>query len=264
MKGQKAILFATTALAAVGLIGVGFSAWVVTGGSSASTDKISVNVGGVIDYRLNLSDLTVTSGDLWFDADPDDNSGNIKFSSQEGGLDYNLSFVVTYTLSSYSSAYSVYDLIGTDGVTAYMTTSKGTAWEEKIIQLPLSTDSENPDSVFYFSGTDPITSANYNNPSPSSSYVAYTWSKGIRYSTTYTDPTKFKDNTTSGIINATELNMTTTFNFEWGSYFNYRNPSHEAWSSADSSSAITALNTLCTDYNSVSFVVYLEATVRNT
>lgn len=83
------------ALGAVALSGVAFSAWILTGQTPATVNNISVSVGSVKDHRLKISGAEVTGG-LVFDCDASDTSGPIIYDSSDKLGGEKMSFTVTF------------------------------------------------------------------------------------------------------------------------------------------------------------------------
>lgn len=85
------------ALGAVALSGVAFSAWILSGQTPDTANNISVSVGSVKDHRLKISGATVQSNDnLVFDCNATDTSGPIIYDSSDNLGGEKMSFTVTF------------------------------------------------------------------------------------------------------------------------------------------------------------------------
>ena len=93
--GKGAIV--AIALGAVALSGVAFSAWILSGQTPDTADNISVSVGTVEDHRLKISGANVAPNDnLVFDCNASDTSGPIIYDSSDNLGGEKMSFTVTF------------------------------------------------------------------------------------------------------------------------------------------------------------------------
>lgn len=79
---KKAVTIGVAAFSAVALLTTGAAAFVLTNEASKGTDG-NVNVGTVVDKGLEIS-LTTEAVDFMLDAETDDTSGRVQYSSEEG------------------------------------------------------------------------------------------------------------------------------------------------------------------------------------
>lgn len=75
-------------LAAVSLIGVGFSAWVIQTQTTADIESVTVSVGDVKNNSIALNGARVTDSSFLLDADVNDNSGAIIYEGAATENDY--------------------------------------------------------------------------------------------------------------------------------------------------------------------------------
>ncbi len=93
-KGKTIGIFAVS-LAAISLVGVGFSAWVINGTTGGSTGYITVNVADVQDKRVQISDANVNEGTVKFDSNS--TTGEIL---RGDGENEDLSFAISYIVKN--------------------------------------------------------------------------------------------------------------------------------------------------------------------
>ena len=75
-KGRSAAIV-TLGLAAVSLVSVGFSAWIIQTATMEETTEITVNVADVNNQTINITDVALTDSTFEFDALKTDNQGEI-------------------------------------------------------------------------------------------------------------------------------------------------------------------------------------------
>ena len=83
-------------LAAVSLIGVGFSAWVIQTQTTADIESVTVSVGDVKNNSIALNGARVTDSSFLLDADVNDNSGAIIYEGTATENDY--SWAISFSM----------------------------------------------------------------------------------------------------------------------------------------------------------------------
>ena len=108
----KTIGIVAASLAAISLVGVGFSAWVINGTTGGSTGDITVNVADVQDKRVQISDAKVNEGKVKFDSN--NRTGGIL--SGDGQNAEDLSFAISYTVKNYTTTnkFTIYAYFSTE------------------------------------------------------------------------------------------------------------------------------------------------------
>ena len=88
-------------LAAVSLVGVAFSSWVIQGTNSKTFDSFNVSVSDVSDKRLVISEITSDDPKIVFDAKENDTTTPIVWDgSQSEDLEFNFSFTISDVLNA--------------------------------------------------------------------------------------------------------------------------------------------------------------------
>lgn len=119
-------------LAAVSLVGVAFSSWVIQSTNSVEFSSFNVSVSEVSDKRLVISKITSADPDIVFDAKENDTTGPIVWDGESyEDLTFNFSFTISDVLDGQSNFtkdvgvyikwenHSAYDtLIGKEYITA--------------------------------------------------------------------------------------------------------------------------------------------------
>lgn len=86
-------------LAAVSLVGVAFSSWVIQSTNSETFNSFNVSVSNVSDKRLVISKITSSDSDIVFDAKESDTTGPIVWDgSHSEDLTFNFSFTISDVL----------------------------------------------------------------------------------------------------------------------------------------------------------------------
>lgn len=86
-------------LAAVSLVGVAFSSWVIQSTNSVEFDSFNVSVSEVSDKRLVISKITSADPDIVFDAKENDTTGPIVWDGESyEDLTFNFSFTISDVL----------------------------------------------------------------------------------------------------------------------------------------------------------------------
>ena len=88
-------------LAAVSLVGVAFSSWVIQSTNSKTFDSFTVSVSDVSDKRLVISKITSTDQDIVFDAKENDTTSPIVWDgTNKEDLTFNFSFTISDVLNA--------------------------------------------------------------------------------------------------------------------------------------------------------------------
>lgn len=88
-------------LAAVSLVGVAFSSWVIQSTNTKTFDGFNVSVSDVSDKSLVISEITSTDQDIVFDAKENDTTGPIVWDgSHSEDLTFNFSFTISDVLNA--------------------------------------------------------------------------------------------------------------------------------------------------------------------
>ena len=86
-------------LAAVSLVGVAFSSWVIQSTNSKTFNSFNVSVSEVSDKRLLISEITSTDQDIVFDAEENDTTPPIVWDgTNKADLTFNFSFTISDVL----------------------------------------------------------------------------------------------------------------------------------------------------------------------
>lgn len=227
------------ALGAVALSGVAFSAWILSGQTPDTADNISVSVGTVEDHRLKISGATVAPNDnLVFDCNASDTSGPIIYDSSDNLGGEKMNFTVTFYIEGalvngqwapYFNGFSVklgyMSESSLNSADAGMSQAISTSW----IVPPVAID--NTASV-------DITST----PAISDSSIsdtAITVGDGATLSAVYSAVTGDE-----GYDSTSDVKVTLTVTFAWGSAFNTTNPGAYADESMDESSLQSIMSAL--------------------
>ena len=196
-KRNKIVMYSLIGLATVSLAGIGFSAWIIDG-SVPAQKNVTVNVSNMEDRTtlIEVVDNDESDFEISFDYDKDSTKKNPNIVYDESETkDEDLVFKVVYTITSQSAL--------NDG-------------KHKI--------------NFAFSNT---TKTNYNSLNQvGREYIIHSCITDFSFilpksgTTIVTEPA-----TLSNIVNTLQYTsdfktatLTSTFTFEWGSYFNYKNP----------------------------------------
>lgn len=281
MKNKKGLLIAAASVASVGLLGVGFASWIITGQTSVTTGNVTVNVGDAQDYRItttlvdfaliDLSDDTgaTTSGDksstslgLNFDfiADSTLTLGKTTISGNGTSGDYR-AVKVTYTVafSNQNNNANLYDQL--DKVTATLNISGGSqtvTWASENVAV-----SNASDSLIIAPITPEATVDILSNTDIGSDNVAAIQSSAITsdfdtVKDTGDNVTLYETSITA--LTAKSVTATTIFYFNWGSAFNYQSPTEYLKAFYSSSSSEEVVKAEVTNvYNDLVAAADLEA-----
>lgn len=100
IKHNKILTYSMLGLAAVSLVGVAFSSWLVQETQGAKVENITVSVADVQDKSLIITDAKVDENDstFRFDAKKEDTTGPIIYTGDTGGED--LTFGITFKVKN--------------------------------------------------------------------------------------------------------------------------------------------------------------------
>lgn len=109
----KTIGIIAASLAAVSLVGVGFSAWVINGTNFTNIDNITVNVADVQDKRVEIQNAKVTDSTVKFDSNS--TSGTLLKGDSNSE---DLSFAISYTVKNYTTnnKFKIFAYFSTEGI----------------------------------------------------------------------------------------------------------------------------------------------------
>ncbi len=238
--GKGAIV--AIALGAVALSGVAFSAWILSGQTPATVNNISVSVGSVKDHRLKISGADVTGGGLVFDCDASDTSGPIIYDSSDNRGGEKMSFTVTFYIegalengkfAGYFNGFSV--------KLGYMSASSLNSADAGMSQAISASWIVPPVAIDNTTSVD-ITSI----PAISDSSIsdtAITVGDGATLSAVYSAVTGDDE----GYDSTSDVKVTLTVAFSWGSAFSGMNPGQFAngsMSDSELDSIMSALSSL--------------------
>ena len=224
-------------LAAVALTSVGFAAWVINANDVTANKQITVSTGTLTDKRFT------------FTAEIDGDDSTVAFDSTVGGTyvhgdkdkKEDLTFKVNATLegddlaSSVDSIYVNFKDVGSMPKISELVT-------KKIVQTPVDFSQEG-------NGLKIVTSEQLKNEGSGSA----------NYATPETPETEKYSYSVSG--NNKSLTISFTFNFTWGSIFNYENPTQSITSSGDTGK-IEKLKDLANNYQNPGLEVVFTAVAK--
>ena len=225
--------YAILGLTAVSLIGIGFSSWIINAFTEKSIDKnVTVTAGSFDDKRFDFKVTNVKDGTIKFDSLGTGNSDVIKGSGNEEDLDF------SFTCSINKSASISTDLAG-----IYVKFSDTTGETDKIYDLVTADIIQTPISFGENSGD------------PTNGSYGYLLIAGNAFKTpsvaveaTYDEPAeaepKEKKYTCTITENVDTYSIEITFNFAWGSAFDYENPTNVSSTDGHYGTTIAGLKTL--------------------
>lgn len=97
IKRGRALSIATLGLAAVSLVSVGFSAWIIQVDSVQHTEQITATVADVTNQSLHIGDISVTDDKFILDAAKDDSAGEITASNSQEKYNFSIEFNMVIT-----------------------------------------------------------------------------------------------------------------------------------------------------------------------
>lgn len=197
-KGKsKILIYSSIALATVALATVGFSAWIIDGSVNEDNVNVNVSIDNMVDRTVLLKLMDQNNGSdftVHFDYDKDSQSKNPHVIFDESQTsDEDLTFIFKFTLTSNNALnggkYQVGIGFSKETIAAFNTLNKN-----PYIDVTCLKD---------FSFILPTSSSTINVQNVDASYITN--------SVTYSNENK-------------EATIVSTFNFKWGSYFNWKNP----------------------------------------
>lgn len=238
--GKGAIV--AIALGAVALSGVAFSAWILSGQTPDTADNISVSVGTVEDHRLKISGATVAPNDnLVFDCNASDTSGPIIYDSSDNLGGEKMNFTVTFYIEGalvngqwapYFNGFSVKLGYMSEGSLNSQDAGMSKAISASWIVPPVAID--NSTTVNVTTSTLPTISGSTIDSTP------VTGENGATLSAVYSAVTGDDE----GYDSTSDVKVTLTVTFAWGSDFNTTNPGAYADEGMDESSLQSIMSAL--------------------
>lgn len=184
-------------LAAVSLVGVAFSSWVIQSTNTKTFNDFNVSVSDVSDKRLVISEITSDDQDIEFDAKENDTNGPIVW---DGSHSEDLTFKFSFTISDVLNAEGNF----TKDVGVYIKWSEHSAYDTLIGKNYITAPQRNGAAL---TDSDASLFEYKTNALPSDS-------NGLTFAA-------------SGDSN-TDLTVTATYSFAWGTAFGGNNPSEFA------------------------------------
>lgn len=223
IKHNKILTYSMLGLAAVSLVGVAFSSWLVQETQGAKVENITVSVADVQDKSLIITDAKVDESDktFLFDAKESDKTGPIIYTGNTGGEDltFGITFKVEKALNANGTAAA--DYFG--GVNVKWEVTDDTAGQA------LKSAITNNYIV------SPLSDSNVALPS----FTTIEADSGTTVSENNVKVTYGADTTTN-----TTLTVSVTFSFAWGSKTGGQNPGEYATDSGTTQTALQVLNAL--------------------
>lgn len=217
-------------LAAVSLVGVAFSSWVIQSTNSVEFNSFNVSVSDVSDKRLVISEITSTDQNITFDAKENDTTVPIVWDgTNKEDLTFNFSFTISDVLNAEGNF--------TKDVGVYIKWDNPSAYSTLIGKNYITAPQRN--------GANALTDSN-------ASLFEY------KTGTAIPDESNGLTFVASGEGN-TDLTVTAAYSFAWGTAFGGNNPSEFA-TDENLSTVLTALEEL-KDLNSQTFTITLTSYV---
>lgn len=217
-------------LAAVSLVGVAFSSWVIQSTNSVEFNSFNVSVSDVSDKRLVISKITSADPDIVFDAKENDTTGPIVWDgTNKADLTFNFSFTISDVLNAEGNF--------TKDVGVYIKWENHSAYDTVIDNNYITAPQRN--------GANALTDSN-------TSLFEYKTGEALQGGN---NGLTFK---AAGDSN-TDLQVTATYSFAWGTAFEGKNPSEFA-TNENLSTVLTKLEEL-QDLNNQKFTITLTSYV---
>lgn len=219
IKHNKILTYSMLGLAAVSLVGVAFSSWLVQEIQGAKVENITVSVADVQDKSLIITDAKVDESNktFLFDAKEDDTTGPIIYTGNTGGED--LTFGITFKVEKALNADGTAAADHFGGVYVKWEVTNDAAGQA--LKSAITND--------YI--VSPLSDSNVALPE-----FTIGSASGTNVQVTYKADTETK----------TTLNVSVTFSFAWGSVTDGDNPGVYATDSATTQTALQVLNALQT------------------
>lgn len=187
-------------LAAVSLVGVAFSSWVIQSTNGVEFNSFNVSVSDVSDKRLLISEITSTDQDIVFDAKENDTTPPIVWDgTNKADLTFNFSFTISDVLNAEGNF--------TKDVGVYIKWDDHSAYDTSIGKNYITAPQRNGANALTDSDTS-LFEYKTGNALPSES------NNGLTFAA-------------SGVGN-TDLTVTAAYSFAWGTAFGGNNPSEFA------------------------------------
>ena len=201
----KVIGLACASLAAVSLVGVGFSSWVISTKNTETIGNVYVAVADTIDKRITISEANVSDKTINFDCNKDDTFGDIQFSGTGDGED--LSFTITYNVTLGSNlpegeyqGIQAYYTMGTDSSESGPNKTFSSLLGNNYFTMPIGNSSDKATKISDGTKTKPADNKNLSTASNVTTTISTVSS------------------------NPTVISYSSTFSLAWGSFFNGYNP----------------------------------------
>lgn len=226
IKHNKILTYSMLGLAAVSLVGVAFSSWLVQETQGAKVENITVSVADVQDESLIITDAKVDAKNstFLFDAKEDDKTGPIIYTGDTGGED--LTFGITFKVEKALNAGGTAAADHFGGVNVKWEVTDDTAGQalktaitSNYIVSPLSDIDVALPSFTTIGADDSGTTTTVSGTNVQVTYGADTTTK-------------------------TTLTVSVTFSFAWGSVTGTKNPGVYATDSATTQTALQVLDAL--------------------
>ena len=216
-------------LAAVSLVGVAFSSWVIQSTNDVEFNSFNVSVSDVSDKSLVISEITSTDQNIVFDAKENDTTGPIVWDgTNKEDLTFNFSFTISDVLNAEGNF--------TKDVGVYIKWENHSAYDTLIGKEYITAPQRDGASAL----TDSNTSL-------------------FEYKTGTAIPSDSNGLTFEASEGNTDLTVTAAYSFAWGNEFGGKNPSEFA-TDENLSTVLTALKEL-EDLNDQKFTIRLTSYV---
>lgn len=217
IKHNKILTYSMLGLAAVSLVGVAFSSWLVQEIQGAKVENITVSVADVQDKSLIITEakLDENNSTFLFDAKEDDKTGPIIYTGNTGGED--LTFGITFKVEKALNADGTAAADHFGGVHVKWEVTNDAAGQA--LKSAITND--------YI--VSPLSDSNVALPE-----FTIGSASGTNVKVTYKADT----------VTKTTLNVSVTFSFAWGSVTNNQNPGEYATDSGTTQTALQVLNAL--------------------
>ena len=221
--------YAILGLAAVSLIGIGFSSWIINAFTEKSIEKnVTVTAGSFDDKRFDFKVTSESDLTIKFDSLSTGDSDVIKGSGDEENLDFSFTCSINKTESISTDLAGIYVKF-TD--TAGKESKIEDLVSDNIIQTPISFGANSSDATNGKYGYLLIAGNDFNTPLDA-------------VEPTYDNPAGTKKYTCTITDSGDTYSIEVTFNFAWGSAFGYENPTNVRSDDAHYNSTIAGLKTL--------------------
>lgn len=203
-------------LAAVSLVGVAFSSWVIQSTNSVEFNGFNVSVSNVSDKCLVISKITSEDPNIVFDAEENDTTGPIVWDgTNKADLTFNFSFTISDVLNAEGNF--------TKDVGVYIKWDNPSAYRTLIGEGYITAPQRNGESALA------LTDSNTSLFEYKTGEALQVDSNGLTFAAAGDDNT--------------DLTVTATYSFAWGNEFGGKNPSEFA-TDDNLSTVLTALNEL--------------------